>query len=222
MCVSLAACPPFPEGPRCTEFLPPPLLCAALPAGAAACPALLDHRVSTIKGEPADLCRYAGKVVLVVNTASYCGYTGQYQGLEALYQRFRDRGLVVLGVPSNDFGEQEPGSDAQVADFCERTYKVRFPMLAKTVVSGPQAAPLYKGARGAHRRGAEVELPQVPARSRRQGAGSFPSAVAPEDARAGGRGGKGARGTLTRCAGRAAGHRPRFLYKQNEKGAVLR
>jgi glutathione peroxidase len=119
-------------------------LSAALPA-AAACPALLDHRMSTLKGEPADLCRYAGKVVLVVNTASLCGYTEQYRGLEALYQRYRDKGLVVLGVPSNDFGGQEPGTDAQVADFCERTYKVRFPMLSKTVVRGPQAAPLYQG-----------------------------------------------------------------------------
>lgn len=120
------------------------LLLAALPA-AAACPPLLDHRVSTLKGGPADLCQYAGKVVLVVNTASYCGYTGQYQGLEELYQRFRDKGLVVLGVPSNDFGAQEPGTDAQVADFCERTYRVRFPMLSKSAVKGPQAVPLYRG-----------------------------------------------------------------------------
>jgi len=120
------------------------LTLAVLPA-AAACPALLDHRMSSLKGEPVDLCRYAGKVVLVVNTASYCGYTEQYRGLEGLYQRFREKGLVVLGVPSNDFGGQEPGTDAQVADFCERTYKVRFPMLSKTVVKGPQAAPLYQG-----------------------------------------------------------------------------
>jgi glutathione peroxidase len=119
------------------------LLLAALPA-AAACPPLLDHRMSTLQGEPADLCRYAGQVVLVVNTASYCGYTGQYRGLEALYQRYRGKGLVVLGVPSNDFGAQEPGTDAQVADFCERTYKVRFPMLSKSVVKGPQAVPLYR------------------------------------------------------------------------------
>lgn len=120
------------------------LTLAAVPA-AAACPALLDHRMSTLKGESADLCQYAGKVVLVVNTASYCGYTEQYKGLEELYQRFREKGFVVLGVPSNDFGGQEPGTDAQVADFCERTYKVRFPMLSKTIVKGPQAAPLYQG-----------------------------------------------------------------------------
>jgi glutathione peroxidase len=125
-----------------------PLLAAvlavlALPA-AAACPALLDQKVNTLQGKPADLCQYAGKVLLVVNTASYCGYTNQYQGLESLYQKYKDRGLVVLGVPSNDFGAQEPESNEKVADFCERTYKVRFPMLEKAVVSGQDAVPLYR------------------------------------------------------------------------------
>ena len=158
-------------------------LCAAIPAGAAACPALLDHRVSTIKGEPADLCQYAGKVVMVVNTASYCGYTGQYQGLEALYQRFRDRGFVVLGVPSNDFGAQEPGSDAQVADFCERTYRVRFPMLAKTVVSGPKAAPLYKGLASSTGEVPKWNFHKYLLGRDGKALASFPSAVAPEDAR---------------------------------------
>ncbi len=117
----------------------------SMAAAAAACPPLLDHRMETLKGQPADLCQYAGKVVLVVNTASYCGYTGQYEGLEALFRKYGERGFVVLGVPSNDFGAQEPGSNAEVADFCERTYKVRFPMLAKTVVAGADAAPLYRG-----------------------------------------------------------------------------
>lgn len=156
--------------------------CAALPA-AAACPALLDHRMSSIKGEPVDLCRYAGKVVLVVNTASYCGYTGQYKGLEALYQRFRDRGLVVLGVPANDFGAQEPGTDAQVADFCERTYKVRFPMLAKTVVSGPQAAPLYKGLAAATGQAPGWNFHKYLLGRDGKAVGSFHSDIAPEDAR---------------------------------------
>lgn len=120
------------------------LLLAAMPAAGAACPALLNHRVQSIKGEPVDLCQYAGRVVLVVNTASYCGFTEQYRGLEGLNQKYKSRGLVVLGVPSNDFGAQEPGSNAQVADFCERTYRVRFPMLEKTVVRGPSASPLYR------------------------------------------------------------------------------
>jgi glutathione peroxidase len=122
-----------------------PLLLAAVPALAApSCPALLDHRLTTLQGKPDDLCRHAGQVVLIVNTASYCGYTSQYQGLEALYQKYRAKGFVVLGFPANDFGRQEPGTNAEVADFCERTFKVRFPMYEKSVVSGPDASPLYR------------------------------------------------------------------------------
>ena len=121
------------------------LLAAATTACAASCPALLDYRVKTLKGQPADLCQYGGKVVLVVNTASLCGYTPQYKGLESLYQKYRAHGLVVLGFPSNDFGAQEPGSNQQVADFCERTYAVKFPMFDKTVVKGGDASPVYRG-----------------------------------------------------------------------------
>ncbi|HEX4942900.1 MAG TPA: glutathione peroxidase [Usitatibacteraceae bacterium] len=158
------------------------LLWVALPA-AAACPALLDHRMATIKGEPTDLCQYAGKVVLVVNTASYCGYTGQYEGLEALHQRYRDRGLVVLGVPSNDFGAQEPGSNEQVADFCERTYKVRFPMLAKAVVSGPGAIALYRELAGKTGKAPGWNFHKYLLGRDGQAIASFPSAVPPGDAR---------------------------------------
>ena len=158
------------------------LVFAAFPA-AAACPALLDHRMNTLKGEATDLCQHAGKVVLVVNTASYCGYTGQYKGLEALYQRFKDRGLVVLGVPSNDFGGQEPGSDAQVADFCERTYKVRFPMLAKTVVSGPQAAPFYKALAASTGQAPGWNFHKYLLGRDGKVVGSYPSDISPEDAR---------------------------------------
>lgn len=158
------------------------LTIAALPA-AAACPALLDHRMSSLKGEPADLCQYAGKVVLVVNTASLCGYTEQYKGLEALYQRFRDKGFVVLGVPSNDFGAQEPGTDAQVADFCERTYKVRFPMLAKSVVSGPQASALYRGLAAATGEKPGWNFHKYVIGRDGRAAASFPSKVDPEDPR---------------------------------------
>ena len=175
--------PTLPGRPPLQRILAAAALCAAIPAGAAPCPALLDHRMSTIRGEPADLCQYAGKVVMVVNTASYCGFTGQYKGLEALYQRFRDRGFVVLGVPSNDFGAQEPGSDAQVADFCERTYKVRFPMLAKTVVSGPQAAPLYKGLGASTGEVPKWNFHKYLVGRDGKALASFPSAVAPEDAR---------------------------------------
>ena len=108
------------------------------------CPALLNHRFNSLQGKMQDLCQYRGKVLLIVNTASYCGYTEQYQGLQALHDKYRDRDLVVIGFPANDFGRQEPGSNAEVADFCERTYKVKFPMLEKTAVVGAQANPVYE------------------------------------------------------------------------------
>ena len=113
-------------------------------AHASACAPLLSHQVETILGEKEDLCQYAGKVVLVVNTASYCGYTPQYKGLQALNERYRKRGLVILGFPSNDFGAQEPGSNKDIAEFCDRTYAVKFPMFAKTSVQAG-ASPLFDG-----------------------------------------------------------------------------
>ena len=110
----------------------------------AACPATLQHTVPRLQDEkPQSLCQYAGKVVLVVNTASFCGFTGQYQGLEALYARYKDRGLVVLGFPSNDFA-QETGSNQEIADFCENTFGVKFPMFAKSSVKGAEASPLFR------------------------------------------------------------------------------
>jgi glutathione peroxidase len=109
-----------------------------------ACPAILQHQFNRLQDEaPQHLCQYAGKVVLVVNTASYCGYTGQYEGLEALYAKYQARGLVVLGFPSNDFGKQEPGSSKDIADFCFNTYGVKFPMFSKSVVSGANRSELY-------------------------------------------------------------------------------
>jgi glutathione peroxidase len=111
---------------------------------AANCPALLNHKFNSLQGAPQNLCQYAGKVVLVVNTASFCGYTPQYQGLQAVQDKYKDQGLVVLGFPANDFGQQEPGSNAEVADFCERTYKVKFPMSEKTSVVAGQANPLHE------------------------------------------------------------------------------
>ena len=108
------------------------------------CPALLQHSVLRLQDEkPQALCQYTGQVVLVVNTASYCGFTSQYKGLEALYARYKDRGLVVLGFPSNDFS-QEPDSNSRIADFCENTYGVKFPMFAKTSVRGNEALPLFR------------------------------------------------------------------------------
>jgi glutathione peroxidase len=121
-----------------------PVAPAAPAAMPASCPAVLHQSFKRLQDDvPQDLCQYAGKVVLVVNTASYCGFTTQYQGLEALYAKYGSRGLVVLGFPSNDFGKQEPGSAKEIADFCFNTYGVKFPMFAKSSVKGPQANPLH-------------------------------------------------------------------------------
>lgn len=100
-------------------------------------------KLTTISGAPATLGDYAGKVLLVVNVASKCGLTPQYEGLEALYAKYRDRGLVVLGFPANDFGGQEPGSDAEIATFCTTNFAVDFPMFSKVVATGPDKHPLY-------------------------------------------------------------------------------
>src|SRR5881628_3223175 len=109
----------------------------------AACPPLLDRSVESIDERPRSLCEFAGSVVLIVNTASQCGYTPQYQGLEDLYRKYRSRGLVVLGFPSNDFGGQEPGSNKEIASFCVNQYAIDFPMFSKTSVQGSQANPFY-------------------------------------------------------------------------------
>jgi len=120
---------------------PRPLV-AATPAPAS-CPALLKQSFKRLQDEaPQDLCQYAGKVVLVVNTASYCGYTKQYEGLEKLYAKYSPRGLVILGFPSNDF-KQESASTKEIADLCYNTYGVKFPMFAPTVVTGANANPLH-------------------------------------------------------------------------------
>ncbi|MEX2198783.1 MAG: glutathione peroxidase [Burkholderiales bacterium] len=110
---------------------------------AAACPALLDRTLPDIHEQPRVLCEFSGKVLLVVNTASECGFTPQYEGLESLYRAYRDRGLMVLGFPSNDFGGQEPGSNKDIAKFCVNQYAIEFPMFAKSNVRGVQANPLF-------------------------------------------------------------------------------
>jgi glutathione peroxidase len=102
-----------------------------------------DFMAETLDGQPAALADYRGKVLLVVNTASKCGFTPQYAGLEALQQKFRDRGFAVLGFPCNQFGAQEPGEAAAIAEFCQLNYGVSFPMMAKIEVNGPAAHPLY-------------------------------------------------------------------------------
>jgi glutathione peroxidase len=104
---------------------------------------LHDFTLTGIDGKPLSLQQFDGKVVLLVNTASECGYTGQYEGLEALWLAYKDKGLVVVGVPSNDFGGQEPGKAAEIASFCKLNYGVTFPLADKTVVKGKSANPVY-------------------------------------------------------------------------------
>ena len=105
---------------------------------------LYDYTVDDIHGKPVKLDRYKGKVVLVVNTASKCGFTPQYKGLEALYEKYHAKGLEVLGFPCNQFGAQEPGSEAEIEQFCELNYGVTFPMFAKVDVNGKNTAPVYE------------------------------------------------------------------------------
>jgi glutathione peroxidase len=108
------------------------------------CPSVLDHKFANLQDEPVSLCQFSGKVLLIVNTASECGYTPQYEGLEKLYRRYRDNGFAVLGFPANDFGGQEPGSNKEIAQFCRLNYGVTFPMFTKTSVVGANANALFQ------------------------------------------------------------------------------
>ena len=159
-------------------------LALAAPALAqqAACPALLQHQFPRLQDEkPQSLCQYAGKVLLVVNTASYCGFTPQYKGLEALHSRYAGRGLVVLGFPSNDFA-QEKGSNKEIAEFCENTFGVKFPMFATSSVRGSGANPLFRQL--AEKSGRQPQWNFHKYLVGRDGAvvGQYSSLTAPEDA----------------------------------------
>lgn len=105
---------------------------------------IYDITATTLAGEPISLSAFQGKVLLIVNTASQCGFTGQYEGLETLYRQYKDQGFAVLGFPCNQFGAQEPGSAAEIGAFCEKNYGVSFPMFAKVDVNGPNAHPLFQ------------------------------------------------------------------------------
>ncbi len=105
---------------------------------------MLDFTLNSIDGKPAPLSQYSGKVMLLVNVASRCGLTPQYQGLEELYQKYKDKGLVILGFPANNFGAQEPGSNEEIKTFCSTNYNVTFPMYAKISVKGDDIHPLYR------------------------------------------------------------------------------
>jgi glutathione peroxidase len=105
---------------------------------------IFDYQATLLDGSPIDLSRYRGKVLLIVNTASACGFTPQYKGLEQVYQQFRERGVEVLGFPCNQFGKQEPGSEAEIGAFCEKNFGVSFPLFSKVEVNGPGAHPLFQ------------------------------------------------------------------------------
>lgn len=155
----------------------------AAPARTAACPSILDQRQPRLQDDATqDLCQYAGQVVLIVNTASFCGFTPQYRALEQLHERYRARGFAVLGFPSNDFS-QEPGSNAEIAELCEGTFGVRFPMFAKSSVAGPNANPLF--AQLARASGSAPRWNFHKYLLGRDGRliGAWPSAVAPDDMR---------------------------------------
>ena len=147
---SLDAATPIESGPLLAAAIGP----MATPPGPRAergaadvpadCPPLLREQFNRLQtGEPQSLCQFRGKVLLVVNTASYCAYTGQYEGLEAMYRKYRTRGFVVVGFPSNDFGGQEPGSNQEIAKFCRLTYGVQFPMFEKSSVTSVASNPLF-------------------------------------------------------------------------------
>jgi glutathione peroxidase len=110
----------------------------------AAAGSIYDFTIKSIDGQPVSLKSYKGKVVLLVNVASKCGFTPQYAGLESLYEKYKDRGLVIIGVPANNFAQQEPGTNEEIKTFCSRKYNVSFPMMAKVSVLGEDETPLYR------------------------------------------------------------------------------
>jgi glutathione peroxidase len=119
------------------------MLCAAATLQARAA-SIYDFTISSIDGQPVSLQSYKGKVVLLVNVASKCGFTPQYAALEAVYEKYKDRGLVIVGIPANNFAQQEPGTNEEIKTFCTRKYNVSFPMMSKVSVKGDDQTPLYK------------------------------------------------------------------------------
>jgi glutathione peroxidase len=127
-----------------TSFVLVAALSSAAAGGAVTTDSLYSMKTTTLEGKPADLKEYGGKVTLVVNVASQCGLTPQYAGLQKLHDQYKDRGFLVLGFPSNDFGQQEPGSPEEIASFCKKNYGVTFPMFSKLVTkAGPDQSPIY-------------------------------------------------------------------------------
>ena len=120
------------------------ILTGALAMSLAAADSIYDFTMNSIDGSPKPLAELKGKVVLIVNVASRCGYTPQYAGLEQLYEKYKDQGFVIVGVPANNFGAQEPGTNDEIKTFCTRKYNVTFPMMAKVSVKGDDTTPLYQ------------------------------------------------------------------------------
>ena len=148
----------------------------------AACPTLLQHTFNRLQtGQPQSLCQFQGKVLLVVNTASFCGYTPQYEGLEAMYRKYKDRGLVVVGFPSNDFS-QEPGTNKEVAEFCRTTYGVDFPQFEKSSVAHLSANPLYAALAKQTGKKPQWNFYKFVVDRNGKPVATFPSATAPDNA----------------------------------------
>ena len=147
------------------------------------CPAVLDHKFANLMDEPVSLCQFRGKVLLIVNTASECGYTPQYDGLEKLYRRYRDQGFAVLGFPANDFGAQEPGSNKEIAQFCRVNYGITFPVFAKTSVVGANANPLFRELSAKTKKPPQWNFHKYLLDRTGQPVAVFESAVEPEDRR---------------------------------------
>jgi glutathione peroxidase len=156
----------------------PPSIAAESP-----CPAVLDHKFANLMDEPVSLCQFRGKVLLIVNTASECGYTPQYDGLEKLYRRYRDQGFAVLGFPANDFGAQEPGSNKEIAQFCRVNYGITFPLFAKTTVVGANANPLFRELSAKTKKPPQWNFHKYLLDRTGQPVAAFESAVEPEDRR---------------------------------------
>lgn len=158
--------------------------CCASPARAASCPGWMNVSLPRLQDDqPQAMCQYAGRVLLVVNTASKCGFTPQYDGLEKLHARHKDRGLTVLGFPSGDFGGQELGSNKQIAEFCANTFGVKFPMFAKSTVKGPGANPVFTHLASAAGQAPSWNFHKYLVSRDGSQVLSFDSTVAPDDAR---------------------------------------
>ncbi|HTL75256.1 MAG TPA: hypothetical protein VL654_03000 [Casimicrobiaceae bacterium] len=159
-------------------------LAEAKPEQPADCPELLRYDFNRLQtGEAQSLCQFRGKVLLVVNTASYCGYTDQYEGLEALYRRYKGRGLAVVGFPSNDFGGQEPGTNHEIAEFCRLTYGVQFPMFEKSSVTGVASNPLFAALSASTGVAPEWNFYKYVVDRRGHAVAAFPSETRPNDAK---------------------------------------